>query len=133
MRFFKSKIVLIEDDEVLSLVMAEELKKGGFNVSVASDGEAGLERVRSKKPDLVLLDLMLPKKSGYEVLKELKEDAKTKGIPVIILTALSMDEALQKSLKLGADDYYIKSQHTVTELVDIIKGFFISGKYAREK
>jgi len=121
----KSKIIIIEDDEVLSIVMKEELKKVGFNVSLAPDGERGIELVRSKKPDLVLLDLMLPKKSGFDVLKELKKDPNTKDIPVVILTVLSMDEHIQKALGAGAEDYFVKSQHTALELVEMIKNFFV--------
>lgn len=117
----KFKIALIEDDEVLSIVIQEELSKAGFDVLLASDGEKGTKIVMSKKPDLVLLDLMLPKKSGFDVLKELKEDPKTKNIPVVILTSLSMDESIQKALQSGAADYFIKSQHTALELVEIIK------------
>ncbi len=123
----KFKIALIEDDEVLSIVMREELGKAGFNILLASDGEKGIQLVRSKKPDLVLLDLMLPKKSGFEVLEELKKDPKTKSIPVVILTVLSMDENIQKALRAGAKDYFVKSQHTVLELIEMIKGFFASG------
>ena len=119
----KSKIVLIEDDEVLSIVMREELGRAGFNVSLAFDGEKGIRLVRSKKPNLVLLDLMLPKKSGFDVLKELKKDPKTKDIPVVILTVLSLDEDIQKALRAGASDYFVKSQHTALELVEMIKNF----------
>lgn len=120
----KTKIVIIEDDEVLSIVMQEELGRAGFNVLLAADDEKGIQLVRSKKPDLVLLDLMLPEKSGFDVLKELKKDPKTKDIPVVILTVLSMDESIQKALLAGASDYFVKSQHTVLELVEMIKNFF---------
>lgn len=119
----KSKIVLIEDDEVLSIVMREELGRAGFDISLATDGEKGIRLVRNKKPDLVLLDLMLPEKSGFEVLEELKKDPKTKNIPVVILTVLSLDENIQKALRLGASDYFVKSQHTALELVEMIKNF----------
>ncbi len=119
----KPKITLIEDDEVLSIVMREELVKAGFDVLLAFDGEKGVRLVRSKKPDLVLLDLLLPKKSGFEVLQELKKDPRTKSIPVVILTSLSMDEGIQKALRAGADDYFVKSQHTSLELVEMIKDF----------
>lgn len=123
----KFKIILIEDDEVLSIVMQEELGRAGFNVLLAPDGEKGVELVRSKKPDLVLLDLMLPKKHGFEVLEELKKDPKTKSIPVVILTVLSMDKDIQKALQAGANDYFVKSQHTALELVEMIKSFFAGG------
>lgn len=117
----KLKIVLIENDEVLSIVIKEELSKAGFNIFLAIDGEKGIKLVQSKKPELVLLDLVIPKKSGFEVLQELKKDPKTKDIPVIILTTLSMDEDIQKTIRLGATDYFVKSQHTALELIEMIK------------
>ncbi len=129
----KSKIALIEDDEVLSIVIREELSRAGFDVSLASDGEKGIRLVRSKKPDLVLLDLMLPEKSGFDVLKELKEDPKTNNIPVVILTALSLDENIQKALRAGASDYFVKSQHTALELVEMIKNFFVGGTSPKDR
>jgi DNA-binding response OmpR family regulator len=123
----RQKIILIEDDEALSIVMQEELDRAGFKVNLASNGEKGLDLARSKKPDLVLLDLMLPTISGYDVLTKLKEDAKTEKIPVIIITALSMDENIRKAMDAGAADYFVKSQHTVIELIEMIKDFFTQG------
>jgi len=123
----KQKVILIEDDEVLSVVMQEELGRVGFDVDVADSGEKGLKLARSKKPALVLLDLMLPDISGFDVLAKLKADQKTKKIPVVILTSMSMDENIRKAIDAGADDYMVKSQHTVTELVEMIQEFLVSG------
>jgi DNA-binding response OmpR family regulator len=122
----KQRIVLIEDDEMLSMVMKEELGRAGYDVALANNAEDGLKLVQSKKPELVLLDLMLPTRSGYEVLEELKAGEKTKKIPVVILTVLSMDEHIQKAMRAGAADYFVKSQHTALELVELIQEFFTS-------
>jgi DNA-binding response OmpR family regulator len=119
----KQKIVLVEDDEILSKVLFEELKDAGFEVQQAFDGEAGLEIAKSTKPDLVLLDLVMPKKQGFEVLEELKKSLLTKDIPVMILTMLGQDEEIKKGIKLGAEDYIVKSQHAVAEIVEKIKDF----------
>jgi DNA-binding response OmpR family regulator len=118
------KIVLVEDDEILSKVLFTELKDAGFEVSQAFDGEAGLELVRSKQPNLVLLDILLPKKQGFEVLEELKKSPTTKDIPVILLTMLGEDEDIKKGLRLGANDYLVKSSHAVAEIVEKVKNFF---------
>ncbi|MBI3260788.1 response regulator [Candidatus Berkelbacteria bacterium] len=118
------KIVLIEDDEILAKVLCAELKDAGFEVSQAFDGEAGLTLVQSKRPDLVLLDLILPKKPGFEVLQELKKSPATRNIPVIILTLLGEDENIKKGLSLGANDYLVKSSHAVAEIVEKVKNFF---------
>ena len=120
----KIKIVLIEDDEILSKVIDEELESSGFDVIKSFDGIDGLEVVKDKKPDLILLDLVLPKMHGFDVLSELKDDPSTKDIPVIILTMLGGDEDVKKGISLGAEDYIVKSQHAVGEIIDKVKSFF---------
>lgn len=118
------KIVLIEDDEILAKVLYEELSEADFDVFQAFDGEEGLGLVRDKEPDLVLLDLILPKKNGFDVLEELKKSPVTHDIPVIILTMLGRDDDIKKGLRLGANDYIVKSQHAVAEIVDKVNNFF---------
>lgn len=120
----KTKIVLIEDDEILSKVVFEELKEADFEVLQAFDGEEGLKLATKTKSDLILLDLLLPKKHGFEVLEELKKSPITRDIPVIILTMLGSDEDIKKGLKMGANDYIVKSQHAVSEIIDKVKDFF---------
>jgi len=125
----KLKIVLIEDDNILAKVIYEELEEAGFEVDLAYDGQEGLKLVRSKKPDLVLLDLILPQKHGFDVLEELKESPATSDIPVILLTMLGRDDDIKKGLKLGANDYIVKSQHAIAEIVEKVEKFF--GKETR--
>lgn len=118
------KIVIVEDDEILSRVMTSEFTEAGFEVFQAFDGEAGLAMIQDKKPGFILLDLILPKKHGFEVLAELKKSPGTKDIPVIILTMLNQDDDIKKGLQLGANDYIVKSQHAVAEIVEKVKNFF---------
>ncbi len=118
------KIVIVEDDEILSRVMTSEFTEAGFEVFQAFDGEAGLALIRDKKPGFILLDLILPKKHGFEVLAELKKSPDTKDIPVIILTMLNQDDDIKKGLQLGANDFIVKSQHAVAEIVEKVKNFF---------
>jgi len=120
----KMKIVLVEDDEILSRVLTEELRDAGFEVVQAFDGEEGVAKVSSEKPDVVLLDILMPKKDGFETLKELKSSPVTETIPVIVLTMLGRDEDIKKGLLLGAADYIVKSQHAVAEICDKVKEFF---------
>lgn len=129
----KSEIVLVEDDEILSKVINEELKDMGFSVTRAFDGEEGLKLIKSKKPDLVLLDIILPKKNGFEVLEELKKSLDTRDIPVIVLTMIGKDEDIKKGLDLGADDYIVKSQHAISEIVEKIKDFFEKEQHPKAK
>ncbi|MBI5004676.1 MAG: response regulator [Candidatus Lloydbacteria bacterium] len=129
----KQKIIIIEDDEILSKVLCTELGDAGFTVLPAFDGEAGLKMVRSEKPDLVLLDLILPKKHGLEVLEEIKKNLDTRDIPVIILTLLGEDETIKKGLRLGAEDYLVKSSHALAEIVEKVKNFFAEGKHLKSQ
>ena len=121
----KIKILLVEDDEVLSKVVGEELAEGGFEVFQAYDGEAGITMAREKQPALVLLDILLPKKNGFDVLEVLKKSSDTKEIPVIILTMLGSDEDVLRGMHLGANDYIVKSQHALPEIVEKVKHFFL--------
>ncbi|MCK5286055.1 MAG: response regulator [Candidatus Pacebacteria bacterium] len=126
------KIVLVEDDEILSKVIKEELEEADFKVYLATDGEKGLELAQEKKPDLVLLDLMLPKMHGFEVLENLKKSPETEDTPVIILTMLGSDDDIKKGLKLGASDYIVKSQHAVGEIIDEVKKFFANESHPEQ-
>lgn len=118
-------IVLVEDDEILAEVLSTELTDAGFKVFRASDGEVGLELAKTKDPDLVLLDLILPKKHGFEVLEELKGSPDTHHIAIIVLTLLGEDDDIKKGLSLGADDYIVKSSHAVAEIVEMVKSFLL--------
>lgn len=93
----------------------------GFEILEALDGEIGLEIAREKKPDLILLDLILPKKNGFEVLHDLKEDPETAGIKVIILTNLESSQDVDRALELGATTYLVKANYDLEEIVKKIK------------
>lgn len=120
----KPTVIIVEDDEVLLKVLVDELKDAGIHTVSAVDGEEGLKKIQKEQPDLVLLDLLLPKKSGFEVLEDLKQGTETRGIPVIILSMLGQDEDIKRGLGLGANDYIVKSQHAVGEVVEKVKDFF---------
>lgn len=121
----KRNILLVEDDEILSKVLSEELKDSDFEVQQAFDGEQGLKIAVSKKPDLILLDLLMPKMHGFDVLRELKKSPETSTIPIIIITMLGQGDDVKKGLELGADDYIVKSQHAVSEIIEKIKAFLV--------
>lgn len=120
----KIKILLVEDDEILSKVIDEELTEANFEVFHAYDGEAGVAMAREKKPNLILLDILLPKKNGFDTLEDLKKSSETKEIPVIILTMRGSDDDIKKGLQMGASDYIVKSQHALPEIIDKVKDFF---------
>ena len=115
------KILFIEDESALQKTFGEILRQEGYEMISALDGETGLRLAKSEKPDLILLDLILPKMHGFEVLKKLKEDKETKDIPVIVLTNLEKIEDVDKALELGATTYLVKAQYSLEEIVEKIK------------
>ncbi len=124
----KNKILVIEDDKFLLKLYANQLKRSGFNVISSLNGEEGLKKVLAEKPDLVLLDLVLPRKNGFEVLSEIKSNPKTKNIPVIILTNLSQVSDLEMGIKLGAQDYIVKTDFSINELPIFVKKHLVKAK-----
>lgn len=117
-----SKSILIVDDDLTLREMYEErLKAEGFAVDAAQDGEEALQKAKTDKPNLILLDIMMPKINGLDVLKMLKADDDTKHIPVLLLTALIQDIDRTKGLTSGADDYIVKSETMPGEVIDKIK------------
>lgn len=115
------RILLVEDDEFLAELYATKLQLEGFEVELATDGEKGLQMAKTVEPDLILLDIILPKLDGFEVLTEIKKDPKAKSIPVILLTNLSQKDEVKKGLDLGANDYLIKAHFMPSEVVKKIK------------
>lgn len=115
------KILIVEDETTLSNVLGDKFKKEGHQIEVEASGTKALETAKKFKPDLILLDLLLPGKGGLEILEELKDDEDTKSIPVVISSNLDDDENIKKALKLGAVDYYVKSQHPINEIVEKVE------------
>jgi DNA-binding response OmpR family regulator len=117
----KKKLLVVEDDMILQKALQEFLTAEGFEIFTASDGEAGITAAKEKMPDLVLLDIILPKKDGYEVLAALKKDEKTKQIPIILLTNLGSLNDVEKAIELGATTYLVKSDYKLQEVAKKIK------------
>lgn len=115
------KILLVEDDDGLANVYLQRLEAEGFTVKRVPNGEDALAAALEFKPDLIVLDVMMPKVSGFDVLDILRNTPETANIKVIMLTALSQDTDKQKAEKLGADDYLVKSQVVIADVVERIK------------
>lgn len=115
------KILIIEDDKFLRELIVQKIIKEGYDIDEAIDGEDGIKKVKELKPDLVLLDLILPGIDGFEVLARMKEDVSVSQIPVIILSNLGQKDDVEKGLKLGAVDYLIKAHFTPGEIINKIK------------
>ncbi len=115
------KILIIEDDKFLRELIAQKLIKEGYDIAEAVDGEKGIKAVGEEKPDLVLLDLILPGIDGFEVLTKIKEDPKIAQVPVIILSNLGQKDDIERGLKMGAVDYLIKAHFTPGEIIEKVK------------
>lgn len=118
-----TKILIIEDDPLLAKMYQTKLSMEGFDINRAQDGQEGLVLVKKYKPDLILLDLMLPIMDGFTVLTELKKDNQTKKIPVIVFSNLAQSSDIDQAKKLGAVDYIVKAHLTPNEIVKRIKAF----------
>ena len=115
------KVLIIEDDDFLRSLAVTKLEKEGFAVTMAANGQEGLAQVATTAPDLIILDLMLPIMSGFDVLKELKASDATKNIKVIVFSNLGEESDIKTCLDLGANDYLVKANFTLDELVEKIK------------
>ncbi len=116
----KRKILIIEDDRSLQNALIEMLTQEKYEVASAFDGEEGLQKLKDENPDLVLLDIILPKKDGYEVLAEIKRGGE-KNIPVLILTNLEEIDNVQKALDLGATTFMVKSDFSLKDVLEKVK------------
>lgn len=117
----KISILIVEDDVFLADLYKTKFSLEGFKVYTSYDGEKGLDCLKKNPIDIVLLDLVLPKMGGFEILKTMKADAKLRQISVILLTNLSQKSDVDKGLEMGADDYLIKAHFMPSEVVEKIK------------
>lgn len=115
------KILLVEDDDALASVYQTRLQAEGFDIRREPNGESALESAKDYKPDLIVLDVMMPKVSGFDVLDILKNTPETANIKIVMLTALSQDSDKERAQSLGADDYLVKSQVVIADVVEKIK------------
>lgn len=115
------KILIIEDDHFLSSLMKARLEKEGFMITQAFDGEEALNLLKQLEPDLIVLDLIMPKVSGFELLENISVDPQISRIPVMILSNLGQDSDIEKVKRLGAVDYFVKVKTSIDDLVNHVK------------
>ncbi len=114
-------ILIIEDDEFLRSLTAKRLEQDGYVVATAADGESALPKAKESAPALILLDLLLPGLSGFEVLEQIKAEGSLKDLPVIVFSNLGQKEDIEKAKKLGATDFLIKANFTLDDVAEKIK------------
>ena len=110
-------ILIAEDEELLQKVFRAKFESAGYAVTLVGDGEAALSQMRRARPDILLLDIRMPKKDGFQVLTEMKQDSDLATIPVFILSNLSQDPDIETGLKFGAVDYIVKSDFSIMDVV----------------
>ncbi|MDX1535475.1 MAG: response regulator [Candidatus Spechtbacterales bacterium] len=115
------KILLVEDDPFLSEIYITKFEQVGYEVEIATDGESAVKKAHEIHPDVMLLDIVLPKMNGLEVLAELKKDSSVNDIKMIVLSNLGSDEDISRAKEIGADGYLVKSQYTPSEVVSQIE------------
>lgn len=122
------KILIIEDDYFIRELYERQLKKRGYDVVAAADGAEGLVKAAEVTPNLILLDIMLPKLNGLDLLGTLKAKPETKDIPVVLLTNLGQESVIKEGFKLGAKGYLIKSAYTPEQIISEVESFLHEGE-----
>jgi len=112
------KILLVEDEELIIDLLTKKLEREGYQVSIAKDGEEGLSMMKDEKPDLILLDIVMPKMGGFEVMEEMQKDEEFKKIPVIVISNSGQPVELDRAKKLGAKDWLIKTEFDPREVIN---------------
>lgn len=121
----QKKIILVEDEPLLANLLRQRLEHEGMKVDLARDGEEALKLLRETKPDLILLDVILPKISGFELMETLRADPQFERAPIIILSNLGQDADIAKGQALGAVQYFVKAKVSIEELVEEVKSFLL--------
>lgn len=118
------KILIVDDEQAILKMYSSAFTASGIEIMTAPEGEKALEAVKVQLPDAVLLDIIMPRLNGLDVLKQIKENPQTAKIPVFLLTNLPEESSVEKTKQLGAEGYFIKAQTEPQEMVDIIKQYF---------
>jgi len=115
------KILIIEDEQIMADLLQRKLSEEGYEVSLARDGEEGLAKMREVKPDLILLDIIMPKIGGIEVLEEMQKEPDLKKIPVIVISNSGQPVELDKAQRMGAEDWLVKTEFDPAEVIEKVK------------
>jgi len=121
-------VLLVEDDQFLSSLLKNRFAKAGISVVHAHDGQEAIDSLKNTKPDVILLDLILPKKSGFEVMEQIRQDPQLENAPVIIVSNLGQPEDVARGQELGAVEYFIKAKTSIDDLVNNVLEFLKSSK-----
>ena len=124
----QKNILLVEDEPLLGNLLRQRLEKEGYTVTWNRDGEEAMNTLRSKKPDLILLDVILPKISGFKLMETIRSDPQMERAPIFVISNLGQDTDVAKGQSLGASQYFIKAKLSIEDLVGQVNTFFAGGK-----
>ncbi|MFA6228469.1 MAG: response regulator [Patescibacteria group bacterium] len=119
----KIKVLLVEDDAMIVDMYKLRLEEEGYEVIITDKGSQAIELAKTDDPDIILLDIILPEVDGFSILSSLKSEAATKKIPTIIMTNLGQESDQEKGQQLGAEEYFVKAQHTPADVINVIKKY----------
>lgn len=117
------RVLIVEDEEFLVQVLKDNLQMEDCVIDTAMNGDEAIDHIRGNRPNLVLLDLLMPKQDGFYVLKEMKKNPEWEKIPVVVLSNLGGDSEIKRALEMGAENFFVKSQHPIGEVVEKIKEY----------
>ena len=115
------KILIIEDEELMYNLLERKLTADGYKITVAKDGIEGMEMMKKEKPDLILLDIVMPKKNGFEVMEEMQKEKELRGIPIIVISNSGQPVEIDKARELGAKDWLIKTEFDPQEVIKKVR------------
>ena len=117
------KVLIVEDDKFLLRAYTTRMKKEGFEILEANDGNEAMEQVKNNTPDVILLDIIMPNKDGFAFLEELRADEEHKDIPVFIISNLGQAADIQRAKDLGIEDYFVKADIAIADVVEVVENF----------
>ncbi len=126
------KIIIVEDEEILSSLLEKKLTAEGYQVETAKDGEEGLSKIRANRPDLILLDIIMPRMGGFEMLEEMQKEEGLRGIPVVVVSNSGQPVEIDRAQKLGAKDWLVKTEFDPQEVIDKVIAQIGKGEKAEE-
>lgn len=126
-------ILVVEDEAFLIRALKDNLESEGYFVTIATNGDEAMVEVKKKRPDMILLDLLMPKRDGFYVIEEVRKNLDFRLIPIIVLSNIGGDQDIKRALDMGANDYFVKSQHPIEEVIEKVREYMSGSRSVNTK